>query len=159
MGGKLAGGKYSGPDLVGGIPMWGLTGIRLYAIAGLGIALLISLGVVRYQHGTISSLRTDIATAKANLATAVSANESQSKAIDQCQAANDEWARLAKSPEALAKDLAALAQARADRDSALELLAERRRHATPQCQALLSTDFTAACADIDRSLRDAASHR
>lgn len=139
--------------------MWGLTGFKLYAIAGLGLALLISLGANRYQHGKVESLRTDLATAQASLASTVSANESQSAAIDQCLQSNAQWLSLGKGVKELAASLKELDEAKAERAVLQAKLNERWKHVSAQCQTWMDGDFTALCPDVDSSVRDYAKDR
>jgi len=133
-----------------------LTGLKLYGAIAAGLAVLALLGTIKVQHGSNVRLRDQVAGLKQQYDAVLNANEGQAAALDQCKQANDQWVALGKDVAELKADLAELDHAKADRAVLQAKLTERVKHASPQCQAILRTDFGASCGDIANGLRDAA---
>lgn len=139
--------------------MLGLPSPALYAGAGLLGLLVLSGGINACQHRTIGELRTELGEKKAQLDSAIWANASQTKAIDDLKAANDNWAATCVSPTAMLQEAAKAAEFRARIESLSGELAKVKANASPSCKALLETDFGAVCGPLTDVLRERATHR
>lgn len=130
--------------------------LKLYGAIAAALAVAGMFAIMKVQHSTIGTLRTEVGTATSQREQAMSANLNQAAALDQCIQSNSQWTSLGKGVAELKADLAALDKARAERDAANRLLTERRHNASVPCKAILATDLTATCSGVIDSLRERA---
>ena len=130
-----------------------------YLYGGLGALFLVLGGYAYWQHRHIASLEHQKAVLQAGLDKAITDNQAQSRAIDTLQAANSEYARLARLQAGQYEHaLADLSRANLARHAAEAAMAKAQVHdqALPACKSLLDTDLAKVCPETAAAIQERA---